>query len=52
MFIFNLNVVFTTNFLKMPPIRVRFSPGFPRGAAFPEEEFAPVGSQSGAPSYF
>jgi hypothetical protein len=31
MFIFNLNVVFTTNFLKMAPIRVRFSPGFPPG---------------------
>jgi hypothetical protein len=29
MFIFNLNVAFTTNFLKMAPIRVRFSPGFP-----------------------
>jgi hypothetical protein len=26
MFIFNLNVVFTTDFLKMAPIRVRFSP--------------------------
>jgi hypothetical protein len=26
MFIFNLNVVFTMNFLKMAPIRVRFSP--------------------------
>jgi hypothetical protein len=25
MFIFNLNVVFTTDFLKMAPIRVRFS---------------------------
>jgi hypothetical protein len=28
MFIFNLNGVFTTNFLKMAPIRVRFSPDF------------------------
>jgi hypothetical protein len=26
MFLFNLNVVFTTNFLKMARIRVRFSP--------------------------
>jgi hypothetical protein len=34
MFIFNLNVVFTTNFLKMAPIRVRFSPGFPPGGGF------------------
>jgi hypothetical protein len=34
MFIFNLNVVFTTNFLKVEPIRVRFSPGFPPGAGF------------------
>jgi hypothetical protein len=28
MFLFNLNVVFTMNFLKMAPICVRFSPGF------------------------
>jgi hypothetical protein len=42
MFIFNLNVVFTTNFLKVVPIRVRFSPGFPPGAGFPGEEFAPA----------
>jgi hypothetical protein len=40
MFLFNLNVVFTTNFLKMAPIRVRFSPGFPPGAGFHGEEFA------------
>jgi hypothetical protein len=40
MFLFNLNVVFTTNFLKMAPIRERFSPGFPSGAGFPGEEFA------------
>jgi hypothetical protein len=38
-FIFNLNVVFTMNFLKMAPIRVRFSPGFPPGAGFHGEEF-------------
>jgi hypothetical protein len=37
MFLFNLNVVFTTNFLKMAPI---FSPGFPPGAGFHGEEFA------------
>jgi hypothetical protein len=40
MFLFNLNVVFTMNFLKMAPIRVRFSPGFPPGAGFHGEEFA------------
>jgi hypothetical protein len=39
MFIFNLNVVFTTNFLKVAPIRVRFSPGFPPGAEFPGRNF-------------
>jgi hypothetical protein len=40
MLIFNLNVVFTTNFLKVAPIRVRFSPEFLKGAGFPGEEFA------------
>jgi hypothetical protein len=45
MFIFNLNVVFTTDFLKMAPIRVCFSPGFPPGAGFHGEEFAPRGSK-------
>jgi hypothetical protein len=40
MFLFNLNVVFTMNFLKMAPIRVHFSPGFPPGAGFHREEFA------------
>jgi hypothetical protein len=39
MFVFNLNVVFTTD-LKMAPIRVCFSPGFPSGAGFHGEEFA------------
>jgi hypothetical protein len=42
MFFFNLNVVFTTDFLKTAPIRVRFSPGFPPGAGFHGEEFAPA----------
>jgi hypothetical protein len=42
MFIFNLNVVFKTNFLKMVPILVRFSLGFPPGAGFHGEEFAPA----------
>jgi hypothetical protein len=42
MFIFNLNVVFTTDFLKMAPIRVCFSPGFPPGGGFHGEEFAPA----------
>jgi hypothetical protein len=40
MFIFNLNVVFTLNFLKMALSHLRFNPGFPSGAEFPEEEFA------------
>jgi hypothetical protein len=40
MFIFNLNVVFTTDFLKMAPIHVHFSPGFPPGGGFHGEEFA------------
>jgi hypothetical protein len=42
MFIFNLNVVFTMNFLKMALSRVRFCPGFPPGAGFPGEEFVPA----------
>jgi hypothetical protein len=42
MFIFDLNVVFTTDFLKMAPIRVRFSPGFTPGGGFHGEEFAPA----------
>jgi hypothetical protein len=40
MFLFNLSVVFTTNFLKMASISVSFSPGFPPGAGFHGEEFA------------
>jgi hypothetical protein len=36
MFILILNGFFTTHFLKMVPIHVRFSPGFPPGAGFPE----------------
>jgi hypothetical protein len=42
MFIFNLNVVFSTHILKVAPIRVRFSPGFPPGGGFHGEEFAPA----------
>jgi hypothetical protein len=42
MFIFDLNVVFTANFLKVAPIRVLCSLGFPPGAGFPGEEFAPA----------
>jgi hypothetical protein len=42
MFILILNVFFTAHFLKMAQIRVRFSPGFPPGAGFPGEEFAPA----------
>jgi hypothetical protein len=40
MFLFNLNDVFTTHILKMAPIRVLFSLGFPPGAGFHGEEFA------------
>jgi hypothetical protein len=40
MFLFNLNVVFTMHVLKMAPIRVRFSQGYPPGAGFHGEEFA------------
>jgi hypothetical protein len=42
MFIFNLNVALTTHVLKVAPIRVRFSPGFPPGGGFHGEEFAPA----------
>jgi hypothetical protein len=38
MFIFNLNVVFTRNFLTMALSHVRFSSGFPLGAGFPREQ--------------
>jgi hypothetical protein len=38
MFTFNLNVLFTLNCLKMTLSRVRFSPGFPPGAEFSEEQ--------------
>jgi hypothetical protein len=42
MFIFNLNVVFTFNFIKMALNHVHFSPGFTPLTGFPVEEFAPV----------
>jgi hypothetical protein len=42
MFIFNLNVVFTTHVLKVAPIRVRFSLGLSPGGGFHREEFAPA----------
>jgi hypothetical protein len=42
MFFFNLNVVFTKHVLKVAPNRVRFTPGFPPGAGFHREEFAPA----------
>jgi hypothetical protein len=41
-FIFNLNVVLKMQFLKMALSRVRFCPGFPTGAGFPGEQFAPA----------
>jgi hypothetical protein len=37
-FIFNLNVVFTTHVLKVAPICVHFSLGFPPGAGFHGEQ--------------
>jgi hypothetical protein len=36
--IFILNAVFTRHVLKVAPIPVRFSPGFPPGAGFPGEQ--------------
>jgi hypothetical protein len=42
MFIFDFKIVFIQKSLKMAPIRVRFSQGFPPGAGFPGEEFAPA----------
>jgi hypothetical protein len=42
MFFLNLNVVFTTHILKVAPNCVRFTPGFPPGAGFHGEEFAPA----------
>jgi hypothetical protein len=42
MFLFNLNVFFTTNFIKVAAVRVRFSPGSPPGAGFSGEKFAPA----------
>jgi hypothetical protein len=42
MFILILNVFFTTHFLKMVPIRVHLSLGFPPEAGFCREEFATV----------
>jgi hypothetical protein len=45
MFIFNLNVVFTTNFLKMAPSRVRFSPGFSPGGGFHGEDRFEISSK-------
>jgi hypothetical protein len=42
MFIFNLNAFFTTDFLKMAPISVRFRPGCPPRAGFHGEEFTPA----------
>jgi hypothetical protein len=42
MFIFNLNVVFTMNFLKMAQILLRYCTGFHSGAGFPGEQFGPA----------
>jgi hypothetical protein len=55
MFIFYLNVVFTTHVLKVAPISVLFSPGFPPGGGFHGGEFAPAWfetiTQRNAPSW-
>jgi hypothetical protein len=40
--VFDFKFVFIYKFSKMAPILVRFSPGFPPGAEFPGEEFAPA----------
>jgi hypothetical protein len=37
---FKLKCCFHNDFLKIVPIRVRFTPGFPPGAGFHGEEFA------------
>jgi hypothetical protein len=42
MFISDLYVVFTKIFFKMGLIHVRFTPGFPPGAGFHGEDFAPA----------
>jgi hypothetical protein len=42
MLIFNINVGFTMNLIKMVISRVRFRPGFPPGVGFPGNEFAPA----------
>jgi hypothetical protein len=38
-FIFNLKLIFHSNFFKMASILVRFMPGFPLGGGFPAEQF-------------
>jgi hypothetical protein len=45
MFIFNLNVVFTTDFLKMAPMRVRFSRDFLQEQDFTESNLCQGGSK-------
>jgi hypothetical protein len=45
-FIFNLNVVFTTNFLKMAPIRVRFSWDFLQEVDFTGRNLRQRGSRA------
>jgi hypothetical protein len=39
MFIFNLKIVFHSNFYKMASFQLRFSPGFPLGGGFPAAVF-------------
>jgi hypothetical protein len=45
MFLFNLNVIFTTNFLKMAPIRVRFTQDFLQEQDFTERNLRQRGSK-------
>jgi hypothetical protein len=41
-FIFNLKLIFQSNFFKMASVQVLFGPGFPLGGGFPAEQFAPA----------
>jgi hypothetical protein len=41
-FIFNSKFILNSNYFKMASVRVNFSPGFPLGGGFPEEQFAPA----------
>jgi hypothetical protein len=51
MFIFNLNVVFTMNCLKMALSRVRFCPGFPPGAVISRRAIPSLTTMWGKPVF-